>query len=315
MKIEDFITNLVNRFPLKRTPNQSFYEFVQIEFNKYVKLIDELNEEEILSIISSEFKQNPTKVRLKNLIQSICDSSLKILLLVNQGNIYDATTELNKLLTSNNAIQYKLNETFITHFNYKYYHNTKFFRIVDFNIKETPNNCNHVPFQYRDKAKDDRFNLNCYPCLYLSNSLEGCIEELGVINDDKIRYWSVFSPIKTIWFISLIIPNKNDIITFSEYEKFKFIITYPFFVLCLTECCHSFKEEYLFPQLIFHFLFMQSKCNIFSNYVGVAYSSTKNTNYVNYVIPAKMPKTEVQKEGYSEHIYQLFKENFQGKLI
>ena len=46
----------------------------------------------------------------------------------------------------------------------------------------------------------------------------------------------------------------------------------------------NFPEEYIFPQLLFHWMYMMNGYNYRDGFV---YSSTKNPNGKNYVFPAK----------------------------
>ena len=51
----------------------------------------------------------------------------------------------------------------------------------------------------------------------------------------------------------------------SSYEQFCFLLTFPFYILCLTKCKYpskSFCEEYLFSQLFF-------KCFSYSPMINV----------------------------------------------
>ena len=316
MSIDDFLRGLVKKFPLEVNCQASFYDCVKKELNCYINSIKDIDSTELNEIITLEFRVKPTVVKFQNLLQNISKRSLEILLMAHQGDIYDALSKLKQLLFCNSSLQYKLKEQLINYISFTL-PNGKFFRVVDVNISESIENCGHIPFDKRHRVKNNRFNATGYPCLYLSNSLNGCMQEVGVVEDGKDRYWSEFifnSNSKLPAFFDLRIPKLDEISTLSVYDKFIFLLKYPLYVLCLTTTNRDFKEEYLFSQLLFHLLFM-SKIMVGYNLIGNAYSSTKDTLTTNYVIPARMPSGKILVKGQSDYISKLFCEEFKGKML
>ena len=79
----------------------------------------------------------------------------------------------------------------------------------------------------------------------------------------------------------------------NDYDKFSFLITYPMLLLCLVPVADEttrFHEEYLFSQLFAHVMYMNKKENIYSD--GICYTSMRDKEGVNYVIPALYKRSE-----------------------
>lgn len=314
MDINNFIRELIKCFPFQNNNTLlSYSDFIEEKLHAYIELLEKVNDDGLIKIISSEFCKNPTKKRFINLEKCICNRCLDILSLIIKGDLYNAITQLNKLLQNNYSIQYKLNERLINYVRIKILKNP-LYRIVEYSREENPQNCNHVPYEMREKANMDRFNMNGYPCLYLSDSIDGCKKELSNSNN-KEKYSSSFTPKMNpqIVFFDLILPKQDYLESITDFDKFRFILTYPLYIMCLSINNTKFKYEYLFPQLLFHLLFFSEKNNNTYNIRGIAYSSTKDPKHTNYIIPAMM-KNKLLYNGHSEYISDLFTEKFNGKL-
>jgi hypothetical protein len=185
-----------------------------------------------------------------------------------------------------------------------------FYRCVDFGEGETPNDCWHLPFNLKYKAARGRFNQLGTICMYICNSKECANRELGPVKEQSVRWVGEFKPKQGICLYNLVVPSKEYIENMSVYEQFCFLLTYPFYILCLTKTNHPngrFCEEYLFSQLFFHMLFLQSndKCPRFD---GICYTSMQTPSAVNIVIPAKYEKEEPPMSGHSKYVKSLLQE-------
>lgn len=86
------------------------------------------------------------------------------------------------------------------------------------------------------------------------------------------------------------------------------LLTYPLRLLCGIKTYDegNFHEEYIFPQLVFHWMYMKPYDKRMD---GFMYSSTKNPGGINYVFPAtyrsKTPPTYSDKQV-SEKLELLF---------
>lgn len=313
MNIDNLIQELIKYIPFENKTSQSYSDFIEEKLNLFINLIDKVSEDDLKKIISSEFCKNPTKKRFINLEKCICKKCLEILSSIIKGDLFNALTQLNKLLQDKSSIQYKLKELLISYFGIEILKNP-LYRIVEFSAKENPQNCNHIPYEMREKANIGRFNMNGYPSLYLSDSIDGCLKELSG-SSSKEKYSSSFIPKKDypIVVFDLTLPKEEQLESFTDFDKFKFILTYPLYIMCLSINNTKFKYEYLFPQLLFHLLFLSEKDNNIYNIRGIAYSSTKDPKNTNYIIPAMMKKSLLYK-GHCEYISELFTEKFNGKL-
>ena len=146
--------------------------------------------------------------------------------------------------------------------------------------------------------------------MYICNSKECANRELGPVKEQSVRWVGEFKPKQGICLYNLVIPSEEYIENMSVYEQFCFLLTYPFYILCLTKTNHSngsFCEEYLFSQLFFHMLFLQSndKCPRFD---GICYTSMQTPSAVNIVIPAKYEKEEPPMSGHSKYVKSLLQE-------
>ena len=146
--------------------------------------------------------------------------------------------------------------------------------------------------------------------MYISNLRECANSELGDFKDEHVRWVGEFKPRQPLCLYNFVIPSKNDIEEMSLYEQFCFLLSYPFYILCLTKSNHPtswFCEEYLFSQLFFHMLFLQSndKCPRFD---GICYTSMQVPDAINIVIPAKYEDEEPPMNGHSKYVKSLLED-------
>ena len=83
----------------------------------------------------------------------------------------------------------------------------------------------------------------------------------------------------------------TEIDEMNAYEKFCFLLLYPFYCLCLSKAMYnhndrSFYEEYLFSQLFFNMLFLQRNNDVLF-FDGIIYSSVHDRSMQNIVLPAR----------------------------
>lgn len=292
MTINDFISWSILHLDKSRK-DVTFYDYAKCMLNEWRTKLTQVNIPELLTCINKETVKPIKQAAFYNLINYIIEKYLEILKYAYQGNLFDAINLLRKLLYKQKYTQNKLQDNYINYFSFKCIapQNT-FYRIVDFCNDEQPKNCNHIPFKIRQLAKHNRFNIFGYPCLYLSENLNSCINEVGILDKNKKRYYSKFKNKGTSVYFNLTIPN--NVSSLSEVDKFSFIITYPMLVLCLSRTLgdSKFEEEYLFPQLLLPSLFLTNNEDTLKH-IGIAYNSTKDYNSINLVIPAKLNSNEI----------------------
>ena len=308
-KIKDFIYRLSQALPMSCSEGIGFYYYVRNQFDVYIRQLNSLDEKEFRLFLNNtnELSGNATANRFINLIKDIQKNCLSILILAYKGDMFSATKSLDRLLTIQEVTKYRLNDMLVNYFVLRRELGKTFYRCVDFGEGETPNDCWHLPFNLKYKAARGRFNQLGTICMYVCNSKECAYRELGPVKEQNVRWVGEFKPKQGICLYNLVVPSKEYIENMSVYEQFCFLLTYPFYILCLTKTNHPngrFCEEYLFSQLFFHMLFLQSndKCPRFD---GICYTSMQTPSAVNIVIPAKYEKEEPPMSGHSKYVKSL----------
>ena len=310
--IKEFIYGLSQTLPMSRDTYNSFYSFVKEEFKLYKSKLKTLPKEDFEFFLksSNEMCGNASAKRFINLISDIQNHCLLILQSAYKGDYYLATKGLKKLLTIQEATKNRLKDMLVNYFVLGRECKKTFYRCVDFEKAKTPDNCWHIPYNLRQYASRGRFNQTGTICMYISDSLECANSELGAVNEQKVRWVGEFQPKQTLYLYNFVVPSKNDVDEMSLYDQFCFLLTLPFYILCLTKCkypSNSFCEEYIFSQLFFQMLFLQSndKCPRFD---GIMYTSIHVPRSVNIVIPTKYRDKEPLENGHSEYVKSLFDE-------
>ena len=310
--IKDFIYGLSQKLPMSRDTDSSFYSFVKEEFELYLSKLNTLPKEDFERFLefTNEMCDNASARRFINLISDIQKHCLLILQSAYKGDYYLATKGLGKLLTIQEATKYRLKDMLVNYFVLGREFNKTFYRCVDFEKAKTPDDCWHVPYNLRQYASHGRFNQIGTICMYISDSLKCASSELGAVNKQKLRWVGEFRPKQILYLYNFVVPSISDIEKMSLYDQFCFLLTFPFYILCLTKCKYpssSFCEEYIFSQLFFQMLFLQSndKCPRFD---GIMYTSMYVPSAVNIVIPAKYTDKEPPEIGHSKYVKSLLEE-------
>ncbi len=170
----------------------------------------------------------------------------------------------------------------------------------------------HIRYSKRELVGNQRYSINGHPILYLGGSVDVCIRELNLSNDEDtfVSKFEIDKLQPKSLFLDLRIPS-----TKSNVEIKKFItnlIAFPLVAICslrVNKTEANFKEEYIIPQLILQTVRgkndskkntktidkIQDKIGI---YDGVIYTSTKvnaeerekycDGKFDNYAIPSKV---------------------------
>lgn len=171
----------------------------------------------------------------------------------------------------------------------------------------------HIPFELRYNVPSNRFSVPGTPCLYLSNSIYTCWEELGRPPFGEM-YVSRYEQ-TGLRFIHLDIIGHiefcRNVLTKYEHQKSlletannllpKILRGYPLYMACYCKVfsySRSFRPEYVFPQLLMQWIISNDEFD------GIAYNSTRcppykieNLNlksFTNFAVPTKT----VKKRGY-----------------
>ncbi len=178
----------------------------------------------------------------------------------------------------------------------------------------------HIPFQQRHLTKSNRFSVSGLPCLYLSNTLYLCWEELGKPTNKKLQASKFVYDRNKLKLIDLTyIPQK--IVFLNQPNKAcgstkpmslffrESLITWPLSFASLIHTRYRksvFKIEYTIPQHLIQW------CRDSEDLDGVKYFSTR-TSFVNAMgIPFNQeniafPVKSSGGEGHCEKLKQIFK--------
>ena len=314
-KLIDYLRNNIG----ENSNDYNYYDLVIEQFNSYLQVLSKFVADDNFSSFlkkTEQFIGPPTKRRFINLIREVQNQCLLILNLCYKGDFINATESLIRLLTKKKYTQYKLNDCYANYFTIdskrlkiKFY-----YRRVDFSKEDidiVPLNCWHVPFGLRYLAAKGRFNMLGYICFYLADSPQVAYAEVGKLDENKIPYIGKFELKEKCFFLNLTLPKVEEM---SIYDKFCFLVTYPFYQLCLIKAKHKdapFCEEYVFPQLFFHLLFCfnNSRKDLgLPNFLGISYNSLEcgNNEGICVVIPANYQGNTPPKKGYSTFITSIF---------
>ena len=176
----------------------------------------------------------------------------------------------------------------------------------------------HMPFEKRENVTTQRFSIPGLPCLYLSNSVYACWEELDRpdINIMQVTRLKLENPRLKFLDLSLSPSYLIRLVKFStskqylqgrqstgqaldgkDYLTLNFLMKWPLIAACsikVRKVDGTFKPEYVFPQ----FLLQWVRYN--KNIDGIKYFSVKTnfnskhdfSRFANYAFPVKEIKTE-----------------------
>ena len=303
-----------------------FYHYISNKFEEYLGIIKDINEEEIESVlfISCEFKGSNTKLRFINLSKSICYHILLILKNLYSPNHVQSLIDLERLLDGRNKdLKRYLNDMYINYFRYDLDNRTIFYRILDWDENQICTNCWHTPYNLREHSSAGRYNIPGYPALYLGNSKDTCLKEVGKTIPKKNRWLGEFilKDKQQLACLDLRMSMAQDIDNLTVYDKFSLLITYPLRFICSVESLHKtekFCEEYLFSQALVSLLFVPTDIykTRFTTFCGVVYDSTKLKGGVNYAIYAKPQDYPPSKEeSYSHKLKSIFHHDMPLRLF
>ncbi len=179
----------------------------------------------------------------------------------------------------------------------------------------------HLPFPKREYASTQRFSIPGLPCLYLSNSIYVCWEELNRPSINKLQVSRFQQENFNLNILNLSMTANQIKIscklnagqeTSSKYDydfiAFWFLITWPLSFICsltVTNEDAPFKHEYIFPQFLLQWVTSEKEVD------GIKYFSVKSNPYnkddfsqfTNYVFPPK----KMDYGNYCSHLKESFK--------
>ena len=305
-----------------------FYSYISQKFKEFIEIAKEVDEKELIEAlhrfngaINIGFKGNISKQRFVNLLKKICNELKTILEECYAANQSKAFIELEKLLgkegveTRNSTFGKYLHEQYINYCMTKIDSSKVLYRVRDCNSDEPRDNCWHTPYNIRQYAYAGRFSTPGFPCLYLSDSPETSMEEVGKLQKEY-RLIGTFTLKKGKIFscIDLRFPlGKEEIEKTTEKEKIELFLSYPLRLLCTCPTIekrksNAFAEEYLFSQVLINVIMSPNNENSgMLNVDGICYNSTKRIGGINYALPAKTKSVPPkQDEKFSKQLEDLF---------
>lgn len=306
----DLVNEKIFRFPLNGT--DYFHDHLNETFGKYLQL---------LTTIDDEHKELVSRSMDK--ISNTCASIIQTNDLVFRGQSSKANALFANIMEClKEYLLPKDKNVVITDLDTHLFKARKVLE-KDFGI----NDMFHVPFEKRYTTKTNRFSISGVPCLYLSNSIYTCWEELDrplfsqmAISKFKaegknFRYLDLSTNL--IFLRSRADFKGDDEKTAAALRKVrtmifeKFINVYPLYVACYTKVFFKnadFKPEYVFPQMLMEWALNSDDID------GVVYESTKTKTlkqehslnlkeFLNFAIPVRTNS----KKGFCSHISKYYK--------
>ena len=179
----------------------------------------------------------------------------------------------------------------------------------------------HINSKEEELIDSERFSLAGTPCLYLSNTIYVCWEELNRPNMNNMmvsRFYSNDQHKLVFMDLSLTpfqmknhlqhLDLKNDEELFDNKSFFIFLMRWPLIVSCSLSALNehqNFQPEYYIPQMLMQWVIDQDKVD------GIKYFSIKAnpfhsedySNFINYALPAGL----IDADGYSKKLREIFK--------
>lgn len=289
--------------------NENMIDYLEKEFKDYQELLKKLSEKNLVEELKKHLKD----------IENVCSNFILSLKNYQKGFIESAYIDFKKsmyilkpTLFPKQWDIYNMNEVIHT----PYYRARK-----GSNQTFTKAQMFHLPFSKREFSNNQRFSVPGLPCLYLSNSIYVCWEELNrpPINtfqvsrfqqeNFKLKILNIsHTPIqiKEMYKSTL----KNDIKNNNGYDQFVlyFLINWPLTLVCSLNAVNKiapFKHEYIFPQFLLQWVTSENDID------GIKYFSIKSnphnktdfSKFSNYVFPPK----EMASGDYCNHLKKSFK--------
>lgn len=248
-------------------------------------------------------------------IEETFNTIIEIINDVNVSQYSKAEDKINKLFENyeNNYI--------ITGINGLKKYNVELYRVREKIEKPNEQICNldlfHVPVTKRNIIKNERFSISGQPCLYLSTELNIAWKESGFPlsfyyskyeydykKDEKEPWKFLFIPNLSEYeniFILELLNNEEHLAILCKYLR-TFPIMFACSIISRNKVC-SFKEEYIFPQLVMQWV----RRNI-DKIKGIIYFSCVDDDslmkYHGYNIV--LPATDFDDKGYSKKLIDRF---------
>jgi hypothetical protein len=288
MNIFELLSHPIFNLP-KHQDSRSYEVFLLDTFNEYSNLLYDLEDFEI-------HQEHTRKIKAKELFEKsmfLGKAIIRTIREYNFGRPYKAFEEFKSILDKYDFI-YK---TSILLGGEDFYR----VRVSENKYSFNKNEIFHIPFHLKHLICTQRYSIPGFPCLYLSDSLFTCWEEMKRPDLNKLHA-SRFNLKKTIQLLE--IPNpKNEIDKYVNDDSIvegvfgigidSLLVNFPLYLACSIQVKkpkNNFKIEYVIPQLLLQYIRNNDAI------AGIKYFSTNidpNSNdnieghFNNYVFPVK----------------------------
>lgn len=279
-----------------------FYELakdiLQIEreeknFPSHLKTILGAYLESYRDLDDSYFKEGADgKAALMEEIETLCDGIEECLDLYSHANLGVCIEKMRQIISKDSFCAYRVKE------GSSWYRS----RMVDGRKRVLKaQEMFHVPFELIRKIGNNRFSISGYPCLYLSNTIWACWEEMKEPAMEDFCT-SLVKPTKDIELLDLRFPN-------TQYNQTIENVLYslPLIIACSIEVEYPddpFKPEYIIPQIVMLALVNHEK------YQGCSFTSTKKIDNFDWpddlLCNIAMPVKCVNKTGLCQKLTDSF---------
>lgn len=299
MTILEAIEHPVLQLP-KPPRNEDYPAYLTELFNSYIETVERIKTGSIVPKISDNLG------RLKNL----CDSLVRSSSTYYQGYPAESYQEFETAINDIVEFLFPKNKLIGNPYGEDPYYRARPGSAVTFERKEMF----HVPFEKREFVSTQRYSIPGLPCLYLSNSVYACWEELGRPDFDKMMVTKLKVEKPSLNFLdisttpSFLVQMLKATTTGDFLEEFKqthqealdrwdqltlsYIMKWPLMAACSIKARYkegSFKPEYIFPQFLIQYVTRHRRIDgvkYFSIEAHLA-SGVNNAVLINYAIPVK----------------------------
>lgn len=249
MNINEFY-KLVKGFLLEPREEENYSSHLKASFGGYL--------EAVMDIDNACFKDGSDgKINLKETIDKVCQRIIECIDLYSHAKIDECISKMREMLNLNMFCTYVLDSESV-------WYRSRMVSGRERVLKA--NKMFHVPFELVRKIGNNRFSISGYPCLYLSNTIWACWEEMKEPSMEDFCT-SLLKPTREIELLDLRLPNGAY---YQEVEKV--LCSLPLIIACSIEVEYPddpFKPEYVIPQIVMLALVNHER------FQGCSFTSTK----------------------------------------
>jgi hypothetical protein len=292
MTIIECLEDEIFKLP-KSVGKMGMSKYLQNIFERYKKLIDQISDAGLSRELDAQ----------KNNIDEFANVLISSLNHYQKGHVESSYSDFKKAMTILKPVLFPKNKGKVANIIGL---NKPFYRArIGTNKPYSKAQMFHLPFSLREFANTQRFSIPGLPCLYLSNSIYTCWEELNRPSIDQLQVsrfqlenFSLnildisLTPIQIKWHCNSYAENKNQGKYDYDYISFWFLVIWPLTLVCSLNVLNEdapFKHEYIFPQFLLQWVTQENEID------GIRYFSVKSnpfnkedySKYINYVFPPK----------------------------